>query len=244
MVESAISIKDLSKDFQNKRAVDRLTTDIGAGEIFGFLGHNGAGKTTTISMLITLVEPTSGDATIMGRSIRRESLEVRRYIGYLPEQVEMYSELTVRETLVFLGRLSGVRSVKTRVEEVLNDLSMTAWADMRLGLLSKGMRQRAGIAQAILHRPAILFLDEPMSGLDPQAAQEMRTLLVALNRDFGTTICMNTHQLTDAQKLCTSIGILKEGRLITSGRLDDVLSRFPAGSTLEDIYMDAMELAV
>ena len=232
-----IQIEGLSKRYQQKEVVRDLSLSVEEGEIFGFLGHNGAGKTTTISMLITLLDPTGGDAWINGYNIRSESIKVRESIGYLPELVNLYGDLTVRENLLFFGKLSGLPDPKSSVDTTLKMLNFSQSKDTRVKQLSKGMRQRAGLAQAILHQPKLLFLDEPASGLDPLGTQELRDVLRNLNRNMGTTIFMNTHMLSEVSQLCTSIGILQAGRLVVSGSMKDVLSDFPEETSLEEIYI-------
>lgn len=239
-MKNIIETFGLTKTFKNKIVVDHLSLSIEKGEIFGFLGHNGAGKTTTVSMLITLLNPSAGSGRINGFDIQKDSLKVRKQIGYLPEQVDLYGDLTVSENLIYLGRLSGLTNPKSHVDDVLKLLNFTDSRNTKIRHLSKGMRQRVGLGQAILHKPQVLFLDEPASGLDPQGAMEMRDILRRLNREEGTTIFMNTHMLSEVSQLCTSIGILQMGKLIVSGAMDSVLSRFPQGFSLEQIYLQAM----
>ena len=163
MPEPMIQTNRLTQSFDGLIAVDALSMDIAKGEIFGFLGHNGAGKTTTIQMLTTLARPASGTATVAGHDIGTDPLAVRRAIGYVPENVRLYDTLTAVENLVFFARLSGVAAPERRVNEVLDLLDCTYLSNKRVGSFSKGMRQRVGLAQAILHQPAVLFLDEPRS---------------------------------------------------------------------------------
>ena len=235
----AIVTDGLTRAYGDRIAVDDLTLSIDEGEIFGFLGHNGAGKTTTVRMLTTLLQPTSGGASVFGVDVVSENLDVRRAIGYVPEQVRMYNALTVRENLRFFGALSGVADVDTRVDRVLRLIGHPEWQHLAMGQLSKGMRQRVGIAQAVLHEPRVLFLDEPTSGLDPEGVRDVRQLVSELNRNLGITVFMNTHQLSEVTKLCTSIGIMKQGRLVMAGPLAEVLDRFPAHWSLEDIFLHA-----
>ena len=232
-----LQITGLTKVFDSITAVDNVNLTVEKGAIFGFLGHNGAGKTTTVSMLITLLEPTSGKALIDGQDVLRDSIKVRRLIGYLPENVNLYGDLTTAENLRFLGELSGIDHVEKRIDEVLDILKFSQWKHTKVRQLSKGMRQRVGIAQAILHQPKILFLDEPASGLDPQGTKEIRELLLSLNRDYGTTIFMNTHLLSEVSKTCTDIGIINHGKLLLAGPINWVLQQFPEEKSLEDIYL-------
>jgi ABC-2 type transport system ATP-binding protein len=237
MTDSAIETHDLSRRYGETLAVDSLNLAVERGEIFGFLGHNGAGKTTTINLLTTLILPTSGSASVCGHDIVTENLAVRQCIGYVPENVRLYNDLTVAENLRFFAELSGVRSIPRRITEVLALLDRPDWHHKRVGSFSKGMRQRVGIAQALLHGPEVLFLDEPSSGLDPEATREVDELIVRLNREFGMTVFMNTHMLDQVTKICTSIGIMNQGRLIVADSLAGIISRFADERSLEDIYL-------
>lgn len=237
MTTPAIQTQDLTRKYGDLTAVDGLTLSIAPGEIFAFLGHNGAGKTTTISLLTTLLLPTSGSASVMGYDIVKRNREVRQQIGYVPENVRLYNELTVAENLCFFGQLSEVEDIEGRIEAVLNLIEHSEWRDLRVGTFSKGMRQRIGIAQALLNYPAVLFLDEPASGLDPEGQRAIGDLIVRLNHEFGITIFMNTHQLSEAAKLCTSIGIMNHGHLVMADSLQNVMERFPDTPSLEEIYL-------
>lgn len=237
MAEPAIQIRNLSRSFDEHLAVDRLNLAIEDGEIFGFLGHNGAGKTTTVHMLTTLLEPTSGTALVAGADITAEPLKVRSQIGYVPENVRLYDTLTTRENLNFFARLSGVHDVAASVAGALEFLSIKDLADKRVGNFSKGMRQRVGLAQAILHRPKVLFLDEPSSGLDPMGMKMLRDLIVRLNREMRMTIFMNTHLLSEISKTCTSIGVLNHGRLVFHDTMEKVMQRYGNESALEELYL-------
>ena len=237
MPEPMIRLSRLTQSFDGVVAVDALSMDIAKGEIFGFLGHNGAGKTTTIQMLTTLASPASGTATVAGHDICNDPLEVRRRIGYVPENVRLYDTLTAVENLMFFARLSGVADPKRRVEEVLDLLDCTYLADQRVAGFSKGMRQRVGLAQAILHRPAVLFLDEPTSGLDPMGIKMLRDLILQLNRDLGMTIFMNTHLISEIAQTCTSIAVLGHGRLIFHDRVEAVTARYGDAAAIEELYL-------
>lgn len=232
-----IDIRNLSQRFDGFQAVKNLTLEIPRGEVFGFLGHNGAGKTTTIHMLTTLAQPTGGTAFIGGKNCVTEPLQVRRMIGYVPENVRLYDTLTARENLVFFARLSGVENPQGRVDEVLDFLDSSALADKRVGDFSKGMRQRIGLAQAILHRPDVLFLDEPSSGLDPMGMKMLRDLIVRLNKDAGITIFMNTHLISEIAKTCTSIGVLSQGMLVYHDTMEAVVKKYGDDTSLEDLYL-------
>lgn len=237
MTTPAIQTQDLTRKYDALTAVDKLSLSIDSGEIFAFLGHNGAGKTTTISLLTTLLLPTSGSASVMGYDIVNQNKEVRQKIGYVPENVRLYNDLSVAENLRFFGQLSEVEEVEVRIEAVLNLIGHPEWRDLRVGTFSKGMRQRIGIAQALLNYPSVLFLDEPASGLDPEGQRAIGDLIVHLNHEFGITIFMNTHQLSEAAKLCTSIGIMNHGHLVMADSLQNVMERFPDTSSLEEVYL-------
>ncbi|NNJ33030.1 ABC transporter ATP-binding protein [Bacteroides xylanolyticus] len=228
--------KDLTKKYQDFTAVDKLNLTVKDGAIFGFLGHNGAGKTTSLSMLTTLILPTSGSATIDGFDVVKDNLQVRNLLGYLPENVMLYGDLTARENLQFFGKLSKVKDVNKNIDEVLNMLNFTEWTDKKVKTFSKGMRQRIGIAQAILHKPKILFLDEPTSGLDPQGTKDIRNILLKINAEWGTTIFMNTHLLSEVTKICTDIGIISRGNLLVSESLSNLKENFKDAKSLEEIY--------
>ena len=237
MPDSMIRTNRLTQSFNGVIAVDALSMDIAKGEIFGFLGHNGAGKTTTIQMLTTLARPASGTALVAGHDIGTDPLAVRRSIGYVPENVRLYDTLTATENLMFFARLSGVAGPKRRVEEVLDLLDCTDLADKRVGGFSKGMRQRVGLAQAILHRPAVLFLDEPTSGLDPMGIKMLRDLILRLNAEFAITVFMNTHLISEIAKTCTSIAVLSHGKLVYHDRIEAVTARYGDDTALEELYL-------
>lgn len=228
--------ENLTKKYQDFTAVDNLNLTVKDGAIFGFLGHNGAGKTTTLSMFTTLVLPTSGSATIDGFDVVKDNLKVRNLLGYLPENVMLYGDLTARENLRFFGRLSKIKDVDKNIDEVLNLLNFTKWTDKKVKTFSKGMRQRIGIAQALLHKPKILFLDEPTSGLDPQGTMDIRNILLKINVDWGTTIFMNTHLLSEVTKICTDIGIISHGKLLTYGSIENIEKKYKEQESLEEIY--------
>jgi ABC-2 type transport system ATP-binding protein len=236
MSEVVVETKNLTKRYGAEVAVRNLSLVAERGEVFGFLGHNGAGKTTTIHMLTTLLKPTSGTASICGKSIVDASLEVRRQIGYVPENVRLYDTMSARDNLRFFAKLSCVESPDRRIDETLEFLDCAALAPRSVGSLSKGLRQRIGLAQAILHRPAVLFLDEPTSGLDPMGIKTLRDL-IRLNQEFGTTIFMNTHVLSEISRTCTSIGVLNQGELVFRDTIEKVTARYGDDSALEDLYL-------
>ena len=232
-----VELENLHHSYGDVAVLHGIDLSIPEGEIFGFLGHNGAGKTTTIHVLTTLIAPTSGTARVCGFDVGGQRLDVQRSIGYLPENVRLYDSLTAAENLRFFAQLSGVEDVPRAIDDALGFLECRDLADRRVGTFSKGMRQRIGIAQAILHEPRVLFLDEPTSGLDPMGVRQLRETVVRLNRERGMTIFMNTHLLSEVARVCSTIGVLAEGELIYHDSLALTLERFPDEASLEDIYV-------
>ncbi|HEX8924692.1 MAG TPA: ABC transporter ATP-binding protein [Terriglobales bacterium] len=206
---------------RKKLALKPLTIAVEEGEVFGFLGPNGAGKTTTLRLLMGLVFPTGGSARILGREL--DDPEMKRQIGFLPEQPYFYDHLTARELLDYYARLSGVvgRDRSKRIEEVLGRVGLSESAGTQLRKFSKGMLQRVGIAQAMVHDPKLLFLDEPMSGLDPIGRREVRDLIEELNH-AGKTIFFSTHILSDAESLCDRVAVLNRGELRGMSAVADI----------------------
>jgi ABC-2 type transport system ATP-binding protein len=234
---AAVEITQLSHRYDDELVVRDIDLRIEQGEVFGFLGHNGAGKTTVVNILTTLLQPTSGTARVCGFDVVTARGEVTRRIGYLPADVRMYPHLTARENLEFFAALSGVADPRSAASETLGYLGCDDYADRRVGSFSTGMRQRIGIAQAIVHRPEVLFLDEPTTGLDPVGVRQLRDTIGRLNRELGMTVFMNTHLLSEVSKVCTTIGVLNHGELIYKDSIDATNERFPDEASLEDIYV-------
>jgi ABC-2 type transport system ATP-binding protein len=231
IMTTVVEIENLSKDYETGfwrkkkvRALDDLTLSVGGGQIFGFLGGNGAGKTTTIKILMSLLFPTAGTAKILGKEI--SDVQMHKVIGYCPENPYFYDYLTARELMNYFGELFGIDPAarKKRTEELLTKVGLEekSW-DKQLRKFSKGMLQRVGLAQSLINDPEIVFLDEPMSGLDPIGRREVRELIAGL-RDSGTTVFMSTHILSDVETLCDEVAILRNGKLAATGRLDDLLA--------------------
>jgi len=228
---TALQISNLTKDYKtgffkqrSVRALDGLTLEVRSGQIFGFLGGNGAGKTTTIKILMGLLHPTTGEAKILGQDI--SEIDVRRRLGYCPENPYFYDYLTPLELLNYFGEIFGLNSQKRkeRSTDLLNavGLQKSDW-NKHLRKFSKGMLQRIGLAQSLLNDPEIIFLDEPMSGLDPIGRREIRELIAGL-RTHGKTVFMSTHILSDIESLCDEVAILSRGKLTATGNLQDLLT--------------------
>ncbi len=207
-----IRVSELTKNYGSRVAIDRISFDAKHGEILGFLGPNGAGKTTTMRILTSYMPPTSGKVEIGGFDVVEQSLEVRKIVGYLPETVPLYPDMTVSEYLQYMGSLHHVANLSPRVEEVLKMVSLQDRARGYVSNLSKGMRQRLGLAQALIHRPKILILDEPTIGLDPAQIIEVRNLI----RELGSscTILLSTHILSEAQQVCNRVLIINKGHIV------------------------------
>ena len=226
----AIQIEDLTKDYavgfwrkRPYRALDRLSLQVEPGEVFGFLGPNGAGKTTTLKLLMQLIFPSAGRAEILGRAVG--DVAVRKRIGYLPENPYFYDYLTAEELLTYFAQLFGFSPAdqKARVSSLLDRVGIGAERRLQLRKFSKGMVQRVGVAQALINDPEVIFLDEPMSGLDPLGRKDIRTLILEL-RDQGRTVFFSSHILSDAEALCSRVAVVAGGRLAAAGRLTDMLA--------------------
>jgi len=237
MDSPAIEMRAVRHTYEEDEVLHGIDLTIAPGEIFGFLGHNGAGKTTAINILTTLIRPTSGTALVCGHDVVEKRGAVTECIGYLPADVRLYGHMTARENLEFFARLSGVSDPRRTVVETLDYLDAADLADRRLSSFSTGMRQRIGIAQAVLHRPKVLFLDEPTSGLDPLGVRQLRETILRLNQDLGMTVFMNTHLLSEVAKVCSTIGVLNRGDLIYKDSIEATTRRFPDEASLEDIYV-------
>ena len=218
-----IKVSGLTKDYGSRRAIHNLNFDAQQGEIVGFLGPNGAGKTTTMRILTGYMPPTDGEAIVAGYDVVEESLEVRKRVGYLPESVPLYYEMGVFDYLKYMGELRRVPNVDDRVDEVLDMVGLLDRSDGYIGNLSKGMKQRVGLAQALLHRPEVLILDEPTIGLDPGQVVEVRELIREIGKE--RTVLLSTHLLNEAQNLCDRVLIINKGKIVAEDTTENLQAR-------------------
>ena len=222
-----ITTEHLTKTYGSKTAVSHLNLSIRKGEIFGLLGPNGAGKTTTTLMLLGLTEPTEGSAFIDGKNCTREAIAVKRIVGYLPDSVGFYSDMTGRENLRFTGRLNGLseETIEARIDELLEKTGMTYAADQKTGTYSRDMKQRLGIADVLMKDPQVIIMDEPTLGIDPEGMRELMTLIRRLAEEDGRTILISSHQLYQIQQICDRVGLFVGGNLIACGRIDELAAQ-------------------
>jgi len=220
--KAVISTQNLTKRYNGKIAVNALNLDIEEGEIFGLLGPNGAGKTTTILMLLGLTEPDEGKAWIDGHDCTRNPTEVKRIVGYLPDNVGFYGEMTGRENLRFTGQLNGMgkKEIEERIEILAGRVGLADALDKKAGAYSRGMRQRLGIADVLMKNPRVVILDEPTLGIDPEGIRELFALITELSKKEGRTVLISSHLLHQVQKICDRVGIFVEGSLLAAGSID------------------------
>ena len=241
----AIEASELTKRYDEATVVDRLNLEVKENEVFGLLGPNGAGKTTTILMMLGLTEPASGSVSVLGFNPTREPLKVKRQVGYLPERVGFYENLTARENLRFIADLNGISYAESnqRAEEVLEMVGLTESElieqtgkrlkiEKTVGKFSRGMKQRLGIAEVLIKRPKLVFLDEPTAGLDPKGINQLLDLVAGLPK-MGTTVVLSSHQLYQVQRVCHSIGILAKGKMVIQGAIDKLGREALAGGRFQ-----------
>jgi ABC-2 type transport system ATP-binding protein len=219
MSDVAIQTDKLTRDFNGLRAVDELTLRVPAGSVFGFLGPNGAGKTTTLRLLLGLLEPSGGSAEVLGHDIRSEADRIRECSGALLEHSGLYERLTAEDNLEFYGRVFRLDSIerRQRSQELLTSLGLWERRREAIGGWSRGMKQKLAVARSLLHRPSLVFLDEPTAGLDPLAASALRTELADLAQREGVTVFLTTHNLAEAESLCDQVAVIRRGRLLAVG---------------------------
>jgi len=233
--DTAFVTDGLTRHFGEVVAVDHLTLEVQAGEVFGFLGHNGAGKTTTVRLLNGVLEPTSGTARVLGLAPMEQGPALRRRTGVLTETPSLDERLTGRENLEIYAALYGVprRDIAARVRELMEVFQLDDRADEKAGDYSKGMKQRLALARALIHRPQLLFLDEPTSGLDPVAARLVHDLITHLSHEEERTVFLCTHNLDEAQKLCDRVAVLEHGKLVALGTPAELASKIGRSQRLE-----------
>jgi ABC-2 type transport system ATP-binding protein len=223
----AIRTQSLSRSFGSVLAVDNLSIEIPSGTVFGFLGPNGAGKTTTIRLLLGLLEPTAGQAEVLGFDTVRQADQIRQRTGALLEHNGLYERLSAEDNLEFYGRVWHIpaKEREARKKEILTQMGLWERRKDLVGKWSRGMKQKLAVARALFHRPSLLFLDEPTAGLDPVAAAALREDLAALVEQEGITVFLTTHNLSEAEKLCHQVGVIRQGKLLTIGAPNDLRSR-------------------
>ena len=235
-----IEVNNLTKKFNEATTLNGVSFQVNEGEVFAYLGPNGAGKTTTVNILATLLTPTSGKVVVDGYDITKDGMEIRRLIGYLPEDFGLYPSLTVYENLDFAAGLYRISKSerKERIRELLEFFGLWEKRDVLASTLSKGMKRKVGIARAMINDPKILFLDEPTSGLDPGMAREVLKLLLRLKEE-RKTILMTTHLLARAEQVCDSIALINKGKILRTGKVSDIKAELKS-PTLEDVYFSVM----
>jgi ABC-2 type transport system ATP-binding protein len=239
MTENLIETRNLVKRYSDKVAVNNVSFDVHAGEIFGFLGPNGAGKTTTIKMIIGLLQPTSGSVKVAGFDIQGQPLQAKAASGYVPDTPNLYAKLSGRELLRFVGDLYNLdrQQVAHRIDELLRMFDLTVAADDTIDSYSHGMQQKASLAAALVHDPRVLVLDEPTVGLDPKSARLIKDILRQL-AERGAAVMLSTHILEIAERMCDRIGIISKGELVAIGTMDELRNLGKSGETsLEDIFL-------
>ena len=224
---TAIEARGLSKRYSGAWAVKDVSFAVEAGCVYGFIGPNGAGKTSTISLLTGLLPPTEGDALIFGRSVRKEP-DLKRRIGVVPDSPRLYGYMSAKEYLEFFSGIYGVKDNSRRIRELLDYFSLSEHAKKKLKKYSHGMKQKVNIARALVHDPEVLFLDEPISGLDPSGVKEVRDVIIS-EKNKGKTIFISSHILSEMDKVCDHVGIINRGRMLSSGSVEEVIGAIDAG---------------
>ncbi|HKI54872.1 MAG TPA: ABC transporter ATP-binding protein [Anaerolineales bacterium] len=239
MKDLVLEAKGLTKHYGDFVAVDDLDLNIKKGEVFGLLGPNGAGKTTTILMVLGLTEPTKGDVSVLGYDPVRQPLSVKARVGYMPDQVGFYDELTARENLIYIAKLNGIprNQLKRRVEEAIERVHLTDVIDRRTSTFSRGMQQRLGLADVLIKDPQLIIMDEPTQGLDPELAHEFLNLILSLKED-GTTILLSSHLLHQVQMICDRVGLFSKGRMVLQGTVPELARKVLGGAYRIQIQAD------
>lgn len=218
----SISVKHLTKYYGEQAAVDNISFEAKNGEILGFLGPNGAGKSTTMKIITSFIPATEGEVEVCGLNLKKNSLQIRKKIGYLPEHNPLYLDMYVKEYLSFVGKIYGVKKIKNRVAEVIELVGLQKEQHKEIGQLSKGYRQRVGLAQAIIHDPEVLILDEPTSGLDPNQLVDIRELIKKIGKE--KTVMLSTHIMQEVEAICDRVIIIKNGKLVANAKASELQS--------------------
>ena len=238
-----IETTNLTKHYGHQTAVDKLTFQVKEGEIFGFLGPNGAGKTTTLLMLLGLSRSSEGSAKVCGLEPERKAREVKRMVGYLPENVGFYEDLNAIQSLEYIANLNGLNGdqIRDKILDALKEVGLSEDLEKKVGAYSRGMRQRLGIAEVLIKDPKVMFLDEPTLGLDPDGASKIIELIRSLNRDRNITVLLSSHHLHQVQRITNRVGIMIRGKMVAEGSIDDLAKeKFGVGEkeySLEEIYL-------
>lgn len=234
----SIRVEQLTKTYKKQNAIDHISFEIGSGEIVGFLGPNGAGKTTTMKILTCYIPPSSGSASVNGMDVEQDSIEVRRQIGYLPEHNPLYTDMYVKEYLMFAASVYQLPNKMKRVSEMIELTGLQVEQNKKIGQLSKGYRQRVGLAQAIIHNPKVLILDEPTSGLDPNQISEIRNLIANIGKD--KTVLLSTHIMQEVEAMCNRVIIINKGKIVANGKTEDLKHAFSPDTLLQVTFNQAL----
>ncbi len=237
----SIRIENLTKTYKKQNAIDHISFDIQSGEVVGFLGPNGAGKTTTMKILTGYIPPSSGKAFVNELDVETHSLEVRKQIGYLPEHNPLYMDMYVKEYLQFAAAVYKIPNKTTRVKEMIGLTGLEVEQNKKIGQLSKGYRQRVGLAQAMIHNPSVLILDEPTSGLDPNQIIDIRNLIINLGKE--KTVLLSTHIMQEVEAMCSKVIIINRGKIVANGKTNELKQLFSAGQTLQATFNKALNQA-
>jgi ABC-2 type transport system ATP-binding protein len=227
----SIRVENLTKTYKSQNAIDQINFEISSGEIVGFLGPNGAGKTTTMKILTCYIPPTSGAAWVNGLNVETDSIEVRKQIGYLPEHNPLYMDMYVKEYLMFAASVYKLSNKSKRVKEMIELTGLQVEQNKKIGQLSKGYRQRVGLAQAIINNPKVLILDEPTSGLDPNQIVEIRNLIINIGKE--KTVLLSTHIMQEVEAMCNRVMIVNKGKIVANGKTEELKHSFSPDNVIQ-----------
>ena len=236
----SIKVQGLSKTYAEQKAVNDISFTANSGRIVGFLGPNGAGKSTTMKMLTGYLQPSAGSVTLCGHDVQAEPVLIKKLMGYLPEHTPLYTDMYVREFLLFVASTYGLRNPAKKIQQTIERVGLQAEQHKKIAMLSKGYKQRVGLAQAIIHDPQVLILDEPTSGLDPNQLTDIRTLIKNLGKD--KTVILSTHIMQEVEALCDDVIILHQGHIVANQSLDS-LKNEQGGFSLEEIFRKLTAIA-